>query len=107
MDTYIENKIRRLINKVEVEINKTPTGELRNLLCDVNIMLQEQTLTVKYTEEQVISILTSVFVFASHTDRVMTIRGATYEDKAKTVIAANNATKNKSNSVISAISLFK
>ncbi len=31
----IENLIKRLNN----EINKTPTGELRNLLCDVNIVL--------------------------------------------------------------------
>lgn len=28
-----------LINKLEVEINKTPTGNLRNLLCDINIVL--------------------------------------------------------------------
>jgi len=32
-------EITELIKRVEVEINKTPTGELRNLLCDVNIVL--------------------------------------------------------------------
>ena len=30
----------KVIKRHEVEINKTPTGELRNLLCDVNILLQ-------------------------------------------------------------------
>ena len=29
-----------LVKRVEAEISKTPTGELRNLLCDVNIMMQ-------------------------------------------------------------------
>lgn len=32
--------MKDLIKRVEREINKTPTGELRNLLCDVNIVLQ-------------------------------------------------------------------
>jgi hypothetical protein len=34
------NETQELIKRVELEILKTPTGELRNLLCDVNIMLQ-------------------------------------------------------------------
>lgn len=32
--------MKDLIRRVENEINKTPTGELRNLLCDINIVLQ-------------------------------------------------------------------
>jgi hypothetical protein len=39
-------EIQELIKRVEAEINKTPTGELRNLLCDVNIVLQQQTLNI-------------------------------------------------------------
>lgn len=35
-------EIQELIKRVEVEINKTPTGVLRNLLCDINILLQQQ-----------------------------------------------------------------
>lgn len=31
----------QLIQRVESEISKTPTGELRNLLCDINITLRE------------------------------------------------------------------
>lgn len=30
----------KLVKRIENEINKTPTGELRNLLCDVNITIQ-------------------------------------------------------------------
>lgn len=32
--------MQELIKRVESEINKTPTGELRNLLCDANIAIQ-------------------------------------------------------------------
>ncbi len=39
-------ELQKLIKKVEVEINKTPTGELRNLLCDANIVLQQQALNI-------------------------------------------------------------
>lgn len=39
-------EIQKLIKRVEVEINKTPTGELRNLLCDANIVLQQQALNI-------------------------------------------------------------
>ncbi len=39
-------EIQELIKRVEVEINKTPTGELRNLLCDANIVLQQQALNI-------------------------------------------------------------
>lgn len=35
-------EIEGLIERLETEINKTPTGELRNLLCDANIILQQQ-----------------------------------------------------------------
>lgn len=37
-------EIGNLIKRVESEINKTPTGKLRNLLCDVNIVLQYEQL---------------------------------------------------------------
>ena len=37
-------ELQDLIKRVEVEINKTPSGELRNLLCDANILLQKQAL---------------------------------------------------------------
>lgn len=32
--------MKELIKRIESEINKTPTGELRNLLCDANIAIQ-------------------------------------------------------------------
>ena len=35
----VEAEVKKLITRVETEINKTPTGELRNLLCDVNMIL--------------------------------------------------------------------
>lgn len=34
--------IQELIKRVEDAISKTPSGELRNLLCDINIVLQYQ-----------------------------------------------------------------
>jgi hypothetical protein len=39
-------ELQELIKRVEVEINKTPSGELRNLLCDANITLQKQALNL-------------------------------------------------------------
>jgi len=39
-------EIQELIKRVEAEISKTPTGELRNLLCDANIVLQQQALNI-------------------------------------------------------------
>jgi len=39
-------EIEELIKRLETEINKTSTGELRNLLCDVNIVLQHQVLNM-------------------------------------------------------------
>ena len=39
-------QIQELIKRLESEINKTPTGELRNLLCDANIVLQQQALNI-------------------------------------------------------------
>lgn len=41
-----------LIKRVEAEINKTPTGELRNLLCDANIVLQHQALNIAAVSKQ-------------------------------------------------------
>jgi hypothetical protein len=37
-------ELQELIKRIESEIAKTPTGELRNLLCDANIMLQSKML---------------------------------------------------------------
>lgn len=31
--------MKKLLERLDLEINKTPTGDLRNLLCDVNIAL--------------------------------------------------------------------
>lgn len=36
-----------LEKRLEELINKTPTGELRNLLCDINIELQRKTMEIK------------------------------------------------------------
>lgn len=33
-------EINELVKRIETEINKTPTGDLRNLLCDANIIIQ-------------------------------------------------------------------
>lgn len=40
-------EIRELIKRLESEICKTPTGELRNLLCDLNIVIQSLVKDVK------------------------------------------------------------
>lgn len=37
-------EIIELIKRLEIEIEKTPTGELRNLLCDVNIVIHHKAL---------------------------------------------------------------
>lgn len=42
-------EIESTIKKVEIEINKTPTGVLRNLLCDLNIVVLTQQLQLKET----------------------------------------------------------
>jgi len=45
--------MEELTKRLESEINNTPTGELRNLLCDVNIMIQHQNLQIsKFTKQQ-------------------------------------------------------
>lgn len=46
------SEIQELIKRVEHEINKTRTGELRNLLCDVNILLQQHTLNIVNLSKQ-------------------------------------------------------
>ena len=33
-------EITELVNRIETEIGKTPTGDLMNLLCDANITIQ-------------------------------------------------------------------
>lgn len=45
-------EIQELIKRVEVEINKTPTGDLRNLLCDTNIVLHQQALNIAAVSKQ-------------------------------------------------------
>jgi hypothetical protein len=36
------SEIQELAKRLEAEISKTPTGDLRNLLCDANIVIQHQ-----------------------------------------------------------------
>ena len=36
----MKEQIETLVNRLESEINKTPTSELRNLLTDANVLLQ-------------------------------------------------------------------
>lgn len=38
--------MKDLIKRLEHEINKTPTNELRNLLCDINIILHQSLLKI-------------------------------------------------------------
>ena len=45
-------EIQELIKRVEAEISKTPTGKLRNLLCDANIVLQQQALNIAAVSKQ-------------------------------------------------------
>jgi len=40
MDKKNSEKELTLIKRIEESILETPTGDLRNLLCDVNIILQ-------------------------------------------------------------------
>lgn len=52
-----EKQIKVLIERLEKEINKTPSGEIRNLLTDINITLHELFIpitvtSVKMSEEQ-------------------------------------------------------
>lgn len=39
-------ELQKLISRIETEIIKTPSGELRNLLCDTNIVLQQKALNI-------------------------------------------------------------
>jgi hypothetical protein len=36
----MNKEITELVKRLEAEISNTPTGELRNLLCDANITIQ-------------------------------------------------------------------
>lgn len=60
-----------------------------------------------YTQEELEKILISVFFFASANNNqgISTIKGNTYGEKAKTIIASNNNEENKS--IVSIISNFK
>lgn len=44
--------IQKLIKRVETEISTTPTGDIRDLLCDINIVLHQQIINVSTIEEQ-------------------------------------------------------
>lgn len=66
-------ELKELIKRVETEINKTPTSELRNLLCDVNIELQNQALNMPVvTDRTCVTCLycqinpTSEFIYDRH-----------------------------------------
>ena len=37
----MKEQVKNLVNRLELEINKTPTGELRNLLTDANIIVHQ------------------------------------------------------------------
>ena len=39
-------ELKELIKRLEAEINETPTGKLRELLCDANILLQNKALNL-------------------------------------------------------------
>ena len=45
-------ELQDLIKRVEAEINETPSGNLRNLLCDANITLQKQALILPVVSQQ-------------------------------------------------------
>ena len=45
-------ELRDLIKRVEAEINETPSGNLRNLLCDANILLQKQALILPIVSQR-------------------------------------------------------
>jgi len=45
-------ELEGLIKRLEAEINETPSGELRNLLCDANILLQKNSLISPDTSNQ-------------------------------------------------------
>ncbi|KKN88734.1 hypothetical protein LCGC14_0246250 [marine sediment metagenome] len=36
----MKEQIEEVTKRLEIEINRTPTGKLRELLCDANILLQ-------------------------------------------------------------------
>jgi hypothetical protein len=42
----MNEEITELIKRLETEISKTPTGELRNLLCEANITIQALNIAV-------------------------------------------------------------
>lgn len=46
-------EIQELVKRLELEILKTPTGELRDLLCDANIVIQYKVLNPTSKDEQV------------------------------------------------------
>lgn len=46
------DEIQELIERVETKIVTTPTGGLRDLLCDINIVLHQQIINISIIEEQ-------------------------------------------------------
>jgi len=51
MTTNEESSIIRVIKAVESEIDKTPTGALRNFLCDLNIILHTKLAEAEIAEK--------------------------------------------------------
>lgn len=60
-----------------------------------------------YTKEQVVNILVSMFVFANNSDKIMTIKGQNFGEKANTVINANDSIRGTGQSLVSVVAKFK
>lgn len=60
-----------------------------------------------YTREEVINILVSMFVFADSSDKIMSIKGQNYGQKANTIIDANDSIKGTGQSIVSVMAKFK
>lgn len=60
-----------------------------------------------YTKKQVIDILVSMFVFADKSDKIMSIKGQNFGQKAQKVIDANDSIRGTGQSIISVLTKFK
>ena len=60
-----------------------------------------------YTKEQVVNILVSMFVFADNSDKIMSIKGQNFGEKANTVINANDSIRDTGQSLVSVLTKFK
>lgn len=66
MDEIIENA-KNVVNKLELEINKTPTSTLRDLLTEANIIIQ--TLNNKMKDHNFYSVGTHVYAVSEHLNK--------------------------------------